>query len=381
MIVFVSNFYNHHQSALSEELFKLTDGAYRFVEMSPIPDEFVKSGYPVYNPSRLLVQAWKSDTDLNYAYQLINNADVVLYGNFDNLNLIKKRLSNNKLTFEVGERWLKRGGGNLLSPRLLKNQCFYHLYFYNKQLFRLCASAFAAGDLAKFHSFKNRCFKWGYFTIVPDIDADAIIKARSKEHEVRFISVARFIHWKHHELTVKAAKILFDEGYNFTVDIYGSGSEFLKIKRLIEKLRIEHIVRLRGNIPNQLIMEELRKHDAMIFCSDKNEGWGAVVNEAMGNTCPVIGSDKIGSVPFLIKNEQNGLIFRSGDVHDLAKQMIRIVESKELRQTLAANAYSTMKNTWSPQVAAKRLLILIESLTSRTELPLQEGPCSVALPI
>ena len=48
--------------------------------------------------------------------------------------------------------------------------------------------------------------------------------------------------------------------------------------------------------------------------SNQEEGWGVVVNEAMNSGCVVIGSNLAGSVPYLIENGKNGLIYNCGDL-------------------------------------------------------------------
>ena len=56
-------------------------------------------------------------------------------------------------------------------------------------------------------------------------------------------------------------------------------------------------------MPNAKILQEMRKHEIFLFTSDRNEGWGAVSNESMSNGCMLVGSDGIGSIPFLVKME------------------------------------------------------------------------------
>ena len=114
----------------------------------------------------MLVQAWKSADNMKLANDLVRSAEVVIYGSIKSYKWITARLNDGKLTFECGERWLKRGWLNILSPRLLRAQWLYHTNYYNKPLYRLNASAYAADDMKKLHSFKGRCYKWGYFTAV-----------------------------------------------------------------------------------------------------------------------------------------------------------------------------------------------------------------------
>lgn len=75
----------------------------------------------------------------------------------------KARLLKGKLTLEYAERSLKKGWINLLSPTNLKMQLYYHLFFYNKPFYKLCASAFTAKDMLIQRAFVGKCYKFGYF--------------------------------------------------------------------------------------------------------------------------------------------------------------------------------------------------------------------------
>lgn len=44
-IVFFSNFINHHQANVADELYKLTNCNYTFVELCPIYEWLLKGGY------------------------------------------------------------------------------------------------------------------------------------------------------------------------------------------------------------------------------------------------------------------------------------------------------------------------------------------------
>ena len=44
-IVFLSNYFNHHQKPLSDELFSLLKGNYYFIETMPIEEERVNLGW------------------------------------------------------------------------------------------------------------------------------------------------------------------------------------------------------------------------------------------------------------------------------------------------------------------------------------------------
>ena len=133
-----------------------------------------------------------------------------------------------------------------------------------------------------------------------------------------------------------------------------------------------------GNRPNDEILKEMRKHTIFLFTSDRNEGWGAVLNEAMANGCAVVASDRIGSVPFLIKSGKNGLVFRSESVDDLENQVLFLIEHPETCNQIRKEAITTMREVWSPKNAAKAFLNLAAHALADTldSYYINEGPAS-----
>ncbi len=375
MIVFISNFLNHHQFPVADAMYRQTNGEYRFIETIETFGWISKSGYPKYDNIPWLVRAWTSPEKLAEAERLVVESDVVMTNGTDYLHWIKRRLDEGRLTFDVGERWLKRGLLNLLSPRLLKFQYYYHRYFYNKPIYRLNCSGFAAEDMIFMRSFKERMFRWGYFPAVSGVPIDDILSQR-KNRFVRIISIARFIPLKHHEHQIELAVRLKNKGMRFSIDMYGSGPEEKKIAAMISKFGLEDYVRLCGNLPNDKLMEELRAHDIMIFTSDRNEGWGAVVNEAMGNGCTLVVSSAIGAVPYLVKDGENGMVYNDGDINDLTDKAQLLIEDKALSQKLARAAYKTITEDWSAEVAASNFIKLVKGINQGNRNIIKEGPCS-----
>ena len=159
--------------------------------------------------------------------------------------------------------------------------------------------------------------------------------------------------------------------------MFGSGEELENTKWLSKKLGVEHFVKFRGNLPNDEILIEMRKHDIFLFTSDKNEGWGAVLNEAMSCGCAVVASNKIGSVPFLIEDGVNGLIFKSENMDSFEDKVVELLNNPAKRAELSCNATKTMSDVWSPNNAAKQFLNLVGALQGGNEHMLPEtGPCS-----
>ena len=134
-IAFISNFINHHQVYLADELHKITDGNFTFVEMIKMPDSFRKTGYPDLTSRPYVLQAWKDHDSLIKVEQLANTVDVLLVGFHEAIKYEIQRCRNtNKITFEVSERWFKRGIINLMSPKLIEWLFYYHTLFFKKNV-------------------------------------------------------------------------------------------------------------------------------------------------------------------------------------------------------------------------------------------------------
>jgi len=123
----------------------------------------------------------------------------------------------------------------------------------------------------------------------------------------------------------------------------------------------------------------MEKADIFLFTSDYNEGWGAVLNESMNSGCAVVASHAIGSVPFLIRDNKNGLIYRNGDNEDLFQKVKYLIENPKERERIGRNAYFTLKELWNADLAAERFLSLVEDLMHQNKSTrFSDGPCSPA---
>lgn len=376
-ITFVTNFVHHHQLPLADELYARIGVDYHYIATKPLPEWLINGGYDPNLNRPYIVRSYESEMEMDKARGLIDESDVVIVGEAPE-EWILKRKDKNKVTFHYSERWLKKIDYHIFSPRSLYNIYRNYYRYRHKRTYMLCASAFAAQDVHRYGCFPNRCFKWGYFTAVDEKSENEALQDVSNSKKTSFMWCARFLDWKHPELPVLLAARLKAKGYKFSIDIFGNGEEFEKIKKLIEDLDVSDYVNLCGNRPNAEILQEMRKHSIFLFTSDRNEGWGAVLNEAMSNGCIPVASDDIGSVPYLIKNDWNGLRFRSCSIDSLEEKVCRLLEDKVKMQELSQNALRTMREKWAPKVAAHNFLELAQYILS-DKLDLykrEDGPAS-----
>ena len=84
----------------------------------------------------------------------------------------------------------------------------------------------------------------------------------------------------------------------------------------------------------------------LIFPSEWYEGFSITLLEAFANKLPVLSSD-IGSMKEIIKDNINGVLFKSGDIQDLIKKINKMIMDPNLLESLKEKAYERKdgKNT------------------------------------
>lgn len=379
-IVFFSNYLNHHQIPVAEEFNKLNTVEYTFVATTGVPEFRKKLGYEVYKKDFLL-DVTLSEQNKLLAKKMAVEADVAIFLSNGMNEYIIPRLKTGKITFEYSERWFKKKYFlNILSPNLWKHQYMYYRYGRNANLYMLCSSAFAPNDYYLLNSYKDRCYKWGYFPQPSVVDIDQLLETKSAE-PLQIMWCGRFIDWKHPELVVYLANKLKQDNRDFSINMYGNGPKLDYIKSLVDTLQLNQYVHLPGNASNADIIKAMQSHHIYLFTSDKNEGWGAVANEAMSNGCAIVASDKIGSIPYLVKDGENGLVFESENLSSLYVKVNQLLDDRHKIEELAKTAYNDMKSVWSPANAVNSFMKLCSSLEENSQCPIPEGPCSKAVPV
>jgi glycosyltransferase involved in cell wall biosynthesis len=373
-ISFYSNYLNHLQTAFCDEMFKVLGDDFRFISTEEMPADRLNSGYQDCSHYPYNINSFESTDDFKKALKLGIDSDIVILGDAPEL-FIKDRILQNKHTFKYSERLLKQGEWHLLDPRELVGLWTYHTRYRKRNVYMLCTGGFTAHDLNLVLAYPGKKFKWGYFTAVEELDIEQLIEEKPKSR-VEIIWTARFLKWKHPEMAVRMAYVLKKKGHNFHLSMIGTGGMYDSIRNLIQKLDVSENVSLLGSVSNSEVRSYMKKSNIFIFTSDRNEGWGVVVNEAMNYGCTVVASDKTGVTTYLLNHKQNGLVFKSGNLTDLICQTECLLTDLSLRNQLGRNAYLTLKNEWNPHIAATNLINLSESLLTGKEIAVKDGPCS-----
>ncbi len=371
-IVLVSNYINHHQIPFCQAMCRQEDVDFTFIQTEPMEEERVRMG-------------WQSAVSLPFlrlfyeepqvCRELIAESEVVIFGGCEDESYIVERLQAGKPVVRYSERLYKEGQWKAVSPRGLLKKYKDHVKYRRAPVYLLCAGAYVADDFHIIRAYPGKMYRWGYFPEKKEYDLEKLFREkgysredvseaeRKKSVQVPYILWAgRMIGWKHPELAVYAAKRLKDRGIPFHLDMAGGGALEKRIKELTERLELTEEVTLTGFRTPTQIREMMERADICLITSDRKEGWGAVVNEAMNSGCAVIADHMVGAVPYLIRHGKNGMIYRDGDSEQLYEIAARLACDPEMRRKLGEGAYRTIVEVWNPETAAANLMKLLAEI-------------------
>lgn len=371
-ILFCSNYFSHHQMPLSDALDELTENNYYFLAYKEMDAERKSLGW-----GRGLARPYTETLTDGNVQRKLEDLDVLIAGSFPE-KLTADYAKHSKLFFRYSERILKTGNSLIKYPKR-----FLHWHMCNppwRRAYLLCASGFAAGDYAKFGLFRGRCYQWGYFPETRFYDIRALL---AQKEAGSIFWAGRFLDWKHPDDALRVAARLRDDGYNFTLRIAGAGVLEPQLRAMVSELHLDGCVQLLGSLRPEQVRCEMERSRIFLFTSDRREGWGAVLNEAMNSGCAVVASDAVGATPFLVKDGVNGNVYHSGDTQELYEKVRRLLDDTAAQERFGSAAYRTISELWNAETAAERLLQLSQALLDGRDAHklFADGPCSPAHPL
>ena len=373
-LVFVSNYFNHHQRPLCEA-FAHTEGVdFTFYQTEDMEEERLRMGWGLDISAYPYVKLFSEDPE--EAKRRIFDSEIVIWGGVEMEDVIEPRLQAGKLTFRYSERIYKEGQWKFISPRGLKKKHHDHTRYRKSPVYLLCAGAFVGSDFKLIRAYPKKKFVWGYFPEVKRHDPEELFAKKSKEGEaIRLLWAGRMIDWKHPEYAIAAADALLHgfsqmkEGMTgqlekqggFVLTMAGGGDMEEQLKAEVREKGLEEHVRFTGFLSPEEIREEMEKADIFLFTSDEKEGWGAVLNEAMNSGCLVVTRPQIGAVPYMVQHGWNGMVC-AGDLKVFCGMCLHMALHREECRTQGRRALDTMLNYWNAENAAAQFLRVAKGL-------------------
>ncbi len=354
-IVFVTNYVSPHRLPFAKALVRMVgEENYRYVYTEEVPEERVAMGWPKEGPRAWCRKGTLEDRD-------VVDADVLIVGHHRDIGLFEKRNKAGKKTFYTSERWFSPPFGilRLLHPRYFRMAARFVRCLRDENFKVLPMGVHAARDFARLAGlFRGdvRCLfrapkltfepkpggkirvdgkeigwmrMWGYF-VEPSSGGK---NARRREGPLRVLWVGRMLNWKRVDTVVRACRNL--DGV--ALDLYGKGPQEARLKKLAGKARS---LAFHDFVPIGGVRELMREHDVYVLASNGREGWGAVVNEALEEGLPVLGTFEAGASATLLPEAD---LFHAGDWRGLKRLLSRPIFSVAGSEWNVSNALRALK--------------------------------------
>jgi glycosyltransferase involved in cell wall biosynthesis len=133
------------------------------------------------------------------------------------------------------------------------------------------------------------------------------------------------------------------------INIYGDGPLLNKIKKNSKNIQFH------GNCSRDLISDEIHKSKFLIFPSEWFECMPMTILESFRAGTLVLASN-IGSIPNIIKDGYNGILFNPNDPSDIKEKVNWVLNNPQKCDEISINAMNDFNNKYSEEVNYKMLM-------------------------
>ena len=180
------------------------------------------------------------------------------------------------------------------------------------------------------------------YEIIPNvIELD---ESKFRQREVirpSFISIRSFTPTYNIECTLRAFQRVKQQLPDATLTLLGNGPLREDLKEFVRSNDIKDVSFV-GVVPNERIYDYLDKADVMLS-SPRIDNMPVSILEGMNAGLLVI-SSRVGGVPYMIEDGQNGLLFDSDDDKEMAEKMMEAVVNEEQSKEMIRKANECVKD-------------------------------------
>lgn len=209
---------------------------------------------------------------------------------------------------------------------------------------------------------RNLAYLWADILVCQTDDAKKYFSKRTQKHTVvipnpikkdlpvwngsefnkRIINFCRLEKQKNIPLLIRAFKEVHQKHPDYTLLIYGNGSEKEYITKYINEQQLAESIQLSNFIDN---IHDIAASCSMFVSSSDYEGISNSMLESMAIGLPVVCTDcPIGGAKMMINDNENGLLVPCNQENALASAMCKIIENPLLSNKLSSNAKKIREN-------------------------------------
>jgi glycosyltransferase involved in cell wall biosynthesis len=174
--------------------------------------------------------------------------------------------------------------------------------------------------------------------------------ASSSSRPLRLLTVGNIVARKAQDVLVEACSILRERGRLFSLVLAGDSTvetEYAsRVREMIEELSLSDSVILAGHLQEKELEKAYAGADLLVHPA-RWEAFGIAVAEGMSYGLPVVGS-RIGGIPELVSDGQNGLLVPPGDELALADAIDSFILDRALLREMGEKSKmkADLLNDW-----------------------------------
>lgn len=198
-------------------------------------------------------------------------------------------------------------------------------------------------------------------TFRPDVDSDAVRRQNGFDGKIVLGFVGSFHYWHGVDLLEELVQGLSTRFPEVRFLLVGNGPLREKLEKSFQQKGLTELVAFTGYVPHEKVPEYIAAMDVVIAPYPQMEFFyfsPLKLFEYMATGKPVVAS-RIGQISEIIVDNENGMLFEAGDLHDLIQKSARLIENKDLREKIGKQARQSIEEKYSWKVNAKQILQVI----------------------
>jgi glycosyltransferase involved in cell wall biosynthesis len=182
-----------------------------------------------------------------------------------------------------------------------------------------------------------------------------------ESRQTKLLSVGRLEPEKGLTYLIQAVDELVANGKtNIILQLAGTGTEEGKLRQEVTDRGLAQNVHFVGYVRHGSQLLDLYKESDIYIQPSLTEGWPQTLFEAMACGVPVVAT-RVGGIPDLIRNGQNGLLIAPGSPREIGMAIERLTSDNELSGRLAKNGLALVREH-TMESERQRILSHIEEL-------------------
>jgi glycosyltransferase involved in cell wall biosynthesis len=193
-----------------------------------------------------------------------------------------------------------------------------------------------------------------YFIFPTFTDLDSFLAETDLKFENVLLSAGQLAQVKGMDILIEAFAMVKSD---FKLVIAGEGPERKNLESKIKELGLENKIELKGRLPLNEVKNIMKNCYCFVLAS-LSEGLPRVLMEAMSLKKPLIAS-RVGGIPDLIRDGENGFTFEPGNINQLADKLKMLIRNKDLAISMGQKGRLLVQQKYSNENYIKGYVSMI----------------------